>query len=288
MTFSLSYSALAMVGFFGLLFWLETWRPLRRLKRRRAPRVAVNLAVTALGFVTGVLTVRPVALGAAAWAEAHGFGILNLLPGPGWAQLAGGILLMDFTFYHWHRLNHLRPWLWRFHNVHHVDPDMDVSTSFRFHLGEVLYSTAFRFLQVVVLGVWPATYLAYELLFNCATMFHHSNVHIPVAWERRLNKILVTPRMHGVHHSVVAQENYSNYSVVFSFWDRLNRSLRLNVPQGDIIIGVPGYLRPTDNRFFPLLAQPLARQRPYWRFPSGKAPRRATPAAVPDPRVMAE
>jgi sterol desaturase/sphingolipid hydroxylase (fatty acid hydroxylase superfamily) len=178
--------------------------------------------------------------------------------------------------------------LWRFHNVHHADPDLDISTSFRFHCGEILYSTVFRVLQAGCLGVLPATYLVYEVLFNCATMFHHSNLSIPVAWERRLNKVFVTPRMHGAHHSVVARETNSNYSVVFSLWDRLNRSLRLNVPQGEIIIGVPGYLRPRDNRFFPLLALPVARQRPYWRFPSGKVPERLTAVNANDRTFLAE
>jgi sterol desaturase/sphingolipid hydroxylase (fatty acid hydroxylase superfamily) len=279
MTFNFSLSALAILGWFALLFLMETWRPLRRLKRRRARRVAVNLAVTALGFVTGVLTVRPLALLAAAWAGGQGFGLLNLLPVPFWVQLGAGVLLMDLTFYYWHRLNHTRRLLWRFHNVHHVDPDLDVSTSFRFHFGEVLYSTVFRVLQVALLGVLPATYLAYEVLFNCATMFHHSNLRLPVTLERRLNKVFVTPRMHGVHHSVVARETNSNYSVIFSCWDRLNLSLRLNVPQQEVIIGVPGYLGPRENRFLHLLALPFARQRPYWRFPSGKVPER--PAAVP-------
>ncbi len=186
MTLNFSYSAMAVLGFFILLSFLEKLRPLRRLKRAWGPRWALNLAVTALAFVTGALTVRPVALGTAAWAEAHGFGLLNLLPLPLWAQLAGGVLLMDLSFYYWHRLNHIRPWLWRFHNVHHADPDMDVSTSFRFHVGEVLYSTVFRLLQAGLLGVLPVTYLTYELLFNCATMFHHSNVQLPVPGERWL------------------------------------------------------------------------------------------------------
>ncbi len=244
-------------------------RPLRRPKRSRRRCWTLNLALTALAFVTGFLTVRPVALGMTAWRQGRGLGLLNLVPLPFWVKLAAGFLLIDLTFYYWHRLNHTRPWLWRFHNVHHLDPDLDVSTSFRFHWVEIAYSTGFRFLQVGLLGVAPLTYVVYELGFNCATMFHHSNVKIPIAWERRLNRVFVTPRMHGVHHSVVAREAYSNYSVVFSLWDRLNRSLRLNVPQRDLIIGVPGYLQPRDNRFFPLLALPFTRQRPYWSFPGG-------------------
>jgi sterol desaturase/sphingolipid hydroxylase (fatty acid hydroxylase superfamily) len=288
MTTPFSSGSLALIPLFLLLAGLETLRPLRRLKRPWPWRWGVNFAVTALGFLTGIFTVRPLALATAAWAEARTFGLLHLAPLPFWAKLAAGILLMDLTFYYWHRLNHTRALLWRFHNVHHVDPDLDVSTSFRFHFGEVLFSTVFRFLQVGLLGILPAVYLAYEILFNCATMFHHSNARLPLALERRLNKIFVTPRMHGVHHSVVGRETNSNYSVVFSAWDRLHRSLRLNVRQSEIIIGVPGYLLPRDNRVLHLLTLPLAPQRPYWHFPSGKAPRRLTPEEAQDPALLLE
>jgi len=283
-----SISRLLVPGFFVLLLVLESIHPLRRLKRARRGRYAVNAALTGLGFLTGVLTVRPAALGAAVWAQKHSAGLLHLVHLPLWVQVAAGVLLMDLSFYYWHRLNHTRPLLWRFHNVHHADPDMDVTTSFRFHWGEVLYSTVFRLLQVSLLGVAPLTYLLYEAAFNGATMFHHSNLRLPVAWERRLNLVFVTPRMHGVHHSAVGPETNSNYAVIFSWWDRLNRSLRLNVGQPDIVIGVPGYLRPGDNRILPMLALPFVRQRPYWRWPSGKAAIRVkSPGAPVSSEVMA-
>ena len=276
-------------GVFLLLLVLESLRPLRRLKRGRGSRYVVNGALTGLGFLTGMLAVRPAALGGALWAERHSFGLLNLVGLPLWVQVAAGVLLMDLTFYYWHRLNHTRPLLWRFHNVHHADPDMDVTTSFRFHWGEVLYSTVFRLLQVGLIGVLPLTYVVYEVVFNGATLFHHSNLRLPVAWERRLNRVFVTPRMHGVHHSAVGPETNSNYSVIFSWWDRLNRSLTLNVGQRDIVIGVPGYLRPGDNCVLPMLALPFTRQRPYWRWPSGKASVRIKSAVAPvSPGVMVE
>jgi hypothetical protein len=94
--------------------------------------------------------------------------------------------------------------------------------------------------------------------------------------------------MHGVHHSVIGRETNSNYSVIFSWWDRLNRSLKLNIRQADIIIGVPGYLLPGDNRILPMLALPFHKPRPYWRWPSGQASMRVEPAGPPDqPGVMA-
>jgi sterol desaturase/sphingolipid hydroxylase (fatty acid hydroxylase superfamily) len=245
----------------------------------------MNAIVTGLSYAAGAAVVRPVALGIAAWSEAHTFGFLAWLPLPSWVQFALGFLAMDLTFYWWHRANHVYPLLWRFHNVHHIDPDMDVTTSFRFHFAETLYSTAFRIVQVGLVGITPLVYLVYELVFNVATMFHHSNLRLPLDLEQTLNKVFVTPRMHGVHHSAVGPETNSNYSVVFRWWDYLYQSLRLNIPQQDIVIGVPGYLLPGDNRLVRLIAMPFIQQKPYWRWPSGKAALRPK-GEVSEPRVM--
>ena len=214
-----------------LLFIMRAYAPCAGANGPARQRLPVNFALTALGFAAGALAVRPAALGLAFWLQGHSFGVLHLLALPFWAEAALGVLWLDLTFYYWHRFNHLRPLLWRFHNVHHVDPDLDVTTSFRFHFGEVLYSTPFRVLQVGLLGISPVTFLLYEFMFNCGTMFHHSNIRLPLTLERLVNKVFVTPRMHGIHHSALGPETNSNYSVVFSGWDRLNRSLRLNVPQ---------------------------------------------------------
>jgi sterol desaturase/sphingolipid hydroxylase (fatty acid hydroxylase superfamily) len=285
---SQSQGAIPVIAAFLLLLALETLRPLRRPKRALKRRVPVNLALTFVAFAVGVAVVRPAALAAAAWAGANSFGLLPYLGWlglPSWGRFIMGFLLMDLTFYYWHRANHVYPLLWRFHNVHHVDPDLDVTTSFRFHFGEVFYSTAFRLLQVGLSGVSPAIYVAYELAFNLETIFHHSNVRLPLAWERALNLIIVTPRMHGIHHSVMGSETNSNYAVIFRWWDRVHRTLRLNVQSRDIIIGVPGYLLPKDNRAGRLLRQPFTRQRPYWRWPSGQTPVRAQ-GEVADPRFL--
>ena len=145
--------------------------------------------------------------------------------------------------------------------MHHVDPDMDVTTSFRFHFVEILYSIVFRVLQVALIGVSPIIYTLYELTFQYATIFHHSNIRLPIHFERWLNKVFVTPRMHGIHHSTVKIETNSNFSVIFRWWDMLFGTLRLNVPQSDIDIGVAGYQNPEDNRFLNLLYMPFRKQR---------------------------
>ena len=257
------------------LFALEALFPLRARTRPRPGRWHVNFWITALAFACGTFVVKASALRLSFMTERADFGLLHLAPLGGAGRLVLGFLLMDLTFYYWHRVNHTVPLLWRFHNVHHVDPDVDVSTSFRFHVVEVLYSTFFRAAQVLLIGVSPLTYAVYELVFTVETAFHHSNVRIPVPVERLLNKVIVTPRMHGIHHSTVRVEDNSNYSVIFRWWDLLHGSLRLNVPQSEVTIGVPGYLTPADNSVSALMTIPLAKQRDYWRYPDGSAPARA-------------
>jgi sterol desaturase/sphingolipid hydroxylase (fatty acid hydroxylase superfamily) len=284
--FPVKVETVAIVTVFLTLLLLETVWPLRRPKRRKTPRLLVNALITGLSFGVGFAVLRPVALlGVSTWTEAHNFGLLPWSGLPFWVQFALGFLWMDLSFYWWHRANHVYPLLWRFHNAHHIDPDMDVSTAFRFHFVETFYSTGFRILQVGLAGIVPFIYLVYELIFNLATMFHHSNLHLPLGFERWLNKIIVTPRMHGLHHSAVGPETNANYSVIFRWWDYLHQSLRLNVPTKEVVIGVPGYLLPPDNSVLHLITMPFTKQRPYWRWPSGKASIRRA-GDVKDPTVM--
>jgi sterol desaturase/sphingolipid hydroxylase (fatty acid hydroxylase superfamily) len=260
----------AVVGAtFLLLLFMETKFPLRQAQRPKALRLIVNLIVSGLALAAGAFIVAPVAMRLAAHTSETSFGLLRLLALPFAAELIIGFLLMDLTFYYWHRANHVFPLFWRFHNVHHIDPDLDVSTSFRFHFGEVLYSVGFRALQIYPLGISVFTFLVYELVFQCATLFHHSNVRLPIKLERALNKVIVTPRMHGIHHSTVRDETNSNYSVIFKWWDWLHGTLRLNVRQADVIIGVPAYLKPEDNKLLTLLGLPFRKQRDYWRLAEG-------------------
>jgi len=230
--------------------------------------------MSAMAFIVAGVLVRPAALHALAWSSQKPFGLVHLAQIPAAVEFILAFLLMDLTFYWWHLANHRIPFLWRFHNVHHADPDLDVSTGFRFHFGEVAMSAAFRVAQVTFIGISGPVFAVYELVFQANTLFHHSNVRLPILLERLLNKVLVTPRMHGIHHSQVQRETNSNYGVVFPWWDRLHRTLGLNVPQAQIVIGIPAYSQPEDNRFLNLVLMPFHKQRDYWRTLEGMKPSR--------------
>ncbi|HAK06006.1 MAG TPA: sterol desaturase family protein [Spartobacteria bacterium] len=277
-----------MAAIFALLFVLERFSPLRESTRSLIARLVVNLAISALMFIAAIALVQPAARWALRWSAEKSFGLVHLVALPGWMEFAVSFLLMDLGFYYWHLANHRLPFLWRFHNVHHIDPDLDVSTAFRFHFGEVALSSAFNLLEVSLLGMSAWAFAVYQLAFQAEVLFHHSNLRLPIRFERLLSKVIVTPRMHGIHHSQVQRENNSNFGTVFTWWDRLHRTLGLNISQSEIVIGIPAYSRPEDNSVGNALLLPFRKQRDYWRNPDGTLVERAKAPAEKNPAKLAE
>ena len=279
---------LVVAAIFALLFVLERFSPLRESTRSLIARLVVNLAISALMFIAAIALVQPAARWALRWSAEKPFGLVHLVALPGWMEFAVSFLLMDLGFYYWHLANHRLPFLWRFHNVHHIDPDLDVSTAFRFHFGEVALSSAFNLLEVSLLGMSAWAFAVYQLAFQAEVLFHHSNLRLPIRFERLLSKVIVTPRMHGIHHSQVQRENNSNFGTVFTWWDRLHRTLGLNISQSEIVIGIPAYSRPEDNSVGNALLLPFRKQRDYWRNPDGTLVERAKAPAEKNPAKLAE
>ena len=266
---------------FLALAWLERRHPLRRrIVEPKLKREVRNLSVAAVGAGALLLIERPAILPLAQFVDGRRWGLLKQLGLPWWLELALAIVLLDYTLYVWHYLTHKVPFLWRFHVAHHIDLDLDASTALRFHFGELVLSVPWRAAQVVIIGVSPISYLAWQTFVFPSILFHHSNVKLPIRMERWLNRLIVTPRMHGIHHSIVENETNSNWSSGFTVWDWLHGTLRLNVPQQQITIGVPAYQNPKEVKLKETLLLPLRKQRPSWEFPDdGKPARKLSDAA---------
>jgi sterol desaturase/sphingolipid hydroxylase (fatty acid hydroxylase superfamily) len=256
-------SASLAVGALGALVWMERRRPLRRRSNEsKLERNARNLAVAGVAAVVLQLAERPVVERLTALVERRKVGLLKLVGLPRPLEVALAVVLLDYTLYVWHVLTHRVPALWRFHLVHHADLDLDASTAVRFHFGELIISVAWRAAQVLSLGVSPQSYAVWQRMLFVSILFHHSNVRLPVEVERRLNLLFVTPRMHGIHHSTVRRERDANWSSGLTLWDRLHGTLRLNVPQDEIEIGVPLYREPEELGLADILKLPFGAERP--------------------------
>lgn len=271
-----------VMGVFVLLIWLERKRPLRKRVEPDLSHGSRNLIVGTIAALVTVVCETPLIQPLAQMVERQHWGLLGTIPLPTWAAAGIALVLMDYTFYIWHVLLHRWPVLWRFHAVHHVDLDLDTSTALRFHFGELILSIPWRAAQVVLIGLSPGTFVLWQIWFALCVMFHHSNVRLPAQWERWINVILVTPRMHAVHHSNIREETDSNWSSGLTIWDRLHKTLRLDVPQEDIEIGVPAFRDPRSVRLRQALAMPFVEQPDYWQFPEGSIPRRS--GRMPPPR----
>jgi sterol desaturase/sphingolipid hydroxylase (fatty acid hydroxylase superfamily) len=247
----------------------ERRRPLRRATAPVVKRIPTNLLLGALSVAAMAAVEGPTTRALARTVERRRIGVAQALPLPPLARDAVGFLLMDYTTYVWHVLTHKVPVLWRLHLVHHTDRDLDASTALRFHLVDMIVSTPFRAVQVLVSGAGPRVLEAWRGWFFLAVLFHHSNLRLPARWDRRLSWLFITPRMHGVHHMARPDLTGSNWSSGLSVWDRLHGTFRLDVPHDEVPIGVVAYREGLGVAAS--LRLPFGRQRDAWEPPAAPA-----------------
>ncbi len=206
--------------------------------KRRGLNAAINLGLGLLNAaVVAAVFVKLWAM-TTTLTEAHAFGLLHWIPALGSWRWPLALLLLDVWTYAWHRLNHVWPFLWRFHRLHHSDREMNVTTANRFHLGEIVLSSLLRVPLLALLGVRLEELAVYETALFAVVQFHHANIRLPESLDRVLRCVIVTPYLHKVHHSVVRIEADSNFSSLFSWWDRLFRTFRLSRDPRRIVFGV--------------------------------------------------
>ncbi len=252
------WTPLAAALALGALWLAEGLAPLwaaGRARVRHAVRNAtmgiINAGVRAL-FLPGLL------LGVTGAARDVSFGLLNLIEWVWWVELLAAMLLLDFWGYLQHVVAHHVPLLWRFHAVHHHDAQMDSTTAFRFHAGEIVVWSLALLAAVPVLGLSMFHVLAYEVVLILLSLFHHANLRLPRWLDRGLRWIIVTPSMHIVHHSRWHVETDSNFGPVLSVWDRLCGTLRISRNPGAIRPGLDGYRAKDHSTLRGMLATPLA------------------------------
>lgn len=245
---------LVVLGVLGAVMLAERRWPLRRRREEQARHVARDAAMAAMS-TTATTIAQSIVLRAA---------LRRLRSDRNPLRIAVQVLLLDYTLWIWHLLNHHVPLLWRFHRVHHVDLDLDAATGARFHFGEMSLSTLFRLLQLLVIRPDPRALSIWQAMLLSSIFFHHSNTALPEEVDRALAQVVVTPRMHGIHHSTKAGETNTNFASLFTIWDAIHGVLRLDVPQESITIGVPAYQDPKDVTIDKLVVMPLRDTKHDW------------------------
>ena len=215
----------AFAGIFAVMALLELALPRRVPGNGKKARWFTNLMITGIDSLIlramAMLAAPIAAVAAAAWAQAEGWGVLNLLAWPGWLKIVLAMIVLDLAIYAQHVASHKIPIIWRLHKVHHTDVDFDVTTALRFHPVEIMLLMLWKIAVVLVLGASPWAVVLFEVTLNGCAMFNHANFALPLWLDRIVRALVVTPDMHRVHHSIYRSEYDSNYGFNLSIWDRL-------------------------------------------------------------------
>jgi len=204
----------------ALLWSIEALVPLFRYRSGRLRRALPNL-VLALGVVLVNLAFASLMAALSGVVVRNNFGLLSgmrLHPG---ILLVLGIAGLDLFAYIAHFLLHKMSAGWRFHRVHHSELEVDVTTAFRQHPGETIWRALWQGLGIAVFGLPFWNVPLYLSISSLNALLEHANVKMSHRLDRWLRLLIVTPNMHKIHHSRLVAETDSNYSNIFSLWDRL-------------------------------------------------------------------
>lgn len=202
--------------------WMAPRYALQHRNRRWITHAGFFIVSIGLGRAIALISVSS----AAAFATQKGWGALHVFDTPNWAQLLAVLIVYDFAVWAQHFAMHRFPILWRIHRVHHSDHELDVTSALRFHPFEIIVSTLYKSLVIMMLGapVWIAVIV--ELWLNINALFNHSNIALPRRIDHLLRYFIVTPDMHLVHHSTSPHHQHHNFGFGLTIWDRLfNRYL---------------------------------------------------------------
>ena len=208
-----------LIGGFTFLFMLETGMPLFNFKYHKKKHTLINLFYTFSSIVVNLIGASLI-LWAASYNSVHQAGILNTLTLPIWAEVVIGLLILDLVgawLVHW--MEHKVKWMWKFHIIHHTDPNVDVTSGLRHHPGENLFRLLFTILAILVTGASLGLVMLYQTISAFFAALTHANINVPKWLDKSLSFIFVTPHFHKIHHHYLLPYTDSNYGNIFSIWD---------------------------------------------------------------------
>lgn len=244
----------------GVLEFRRRLRP--ELRESKAAHTVRNLTLAGTAGIVLSTVEDPLSRLTARYVQRYSLGLAPMLARSPLLQTLAAVLMLDYGLYVWHVLTHRVPFLWRFHLPHHIDLDMDASTGIRFHFGEMLLSVPWRVLTVRVSGASPLALSIWQTALFCSILFHHSNVRLPLDWERRLSLFVMTPRLHDIHHRAELRSTNSNWSSGLAFWDLLHGTWQWTPSEAPI--GVPAYQAEQDVQLARTLTLPFGSSPEQW------------------------
>lgn len=254
------------LGFFLLILVglaiLEIVKPLRKLQHSKSERWLANFSVSLTNTLIINLVFPVIGVTGALFAMERGWGLFNMINISPIISIPIYLLLFDLTIYLQHRLFHAIGPLWKLHRMHHSDMDYDLSTGIRFHPLSIIVSSFIKLGLIFLLGPLAVAVLISEILLNATSMFNHSNWNLSKKIDLNLRRIIVTPDMHRIHHSIKTSEANCNFGFNFPWWDKLFGTYKDQPDLGRRAMNL-GISQLQDKRaikYFSLLREPFRKE----------------------------
>ena len=241
--------------FFSLAI-LENFFPDRKQSEKKVKRWSVNFTLVSLDLIL-LKVLFPIGLvGFAVYVHDKNFGLLNYFHVDGLRYDVACLLLFDLIIYGQHYFFHKLNWLWSFHQVHHSDGDLDVTSGVRFHPVEIIISSIIKIIFIFIIGPSYKSVFFFEVLLNSSSLFNHANLFIPPSIEKKLRLLIVTPQMHIIHHSNNDTAKSKNFGFNLSWWDYVFMTYK-DINFSNYIIGLERYGPTKRQKIFRLLSIPF-------------------------------
>lgn len=249
-------------SFIGILCFFavaEELYPRRKLKLSKKSRWYRNFSLIIINSLV-LRFVLPISAASVALIK-NEYSILNYLQPPKFISIILCIILLDMVIYFQHRVFHIVPLFWRFHKIHHIDQELDISSGIRFHPIEIIFSMLIKCLIVWVVSIPFEAVVMFEIILNASSLFNHANINIPIKIDQILRRLVVTPDMHRIHHSSLKSETNSNYGFNLSCWDKFFGTYKQSATksQMQIDIGLTEYQNYKKTGLFEILVIPFRR-----------------------------
>jgi sterol desaturase/sphingolipid hydroxylase (fatty acid hydroxylase superfamily) len=247
------------VGVFTIMVCWEYFSPRRQQITSRKQRWPINLGLAVLNMALMRFTVGGLAYYVAIDASNQSWGLLHQFFVADWLKIIISLLSLDLAIYFQHVISHKWKLLWRLHQVHHTDIEIDATTAVRFHPLEIVISMGYKVVCIYLIGADPFAVIVFEIILNATATFNHSNINLPNKIDKVLRWIIITPDVHRIHHSTVRSETDSNYGFSISLWDRMFKTYvaEPEKTQTTLDIGLPQYRKQDELGFIQLLLSPF-------------------------------
>ena len=160
---------------------------------------------------------------------------------PLWLAIIIAFIVQDFSGYWLHRMNHRVNIFWNRHIIHHSSEEFNLSCALRQEISTIVRFGAVFMIPAALLGISPAIFAVLGPIHLFMQFWYHTRLINKMGW---LEKFIVTPSHHRVHHAINSKYMDKNYGQILIIWDKLFGTFQPEIGEEKPVFGI---IRPANT-----------------------------------------